>query len=80
MPSVVCASCLRRNRVRQKSLGCSVVCTYCAASFVAEESARTSQEPLSYGPDSSGDWQLKFGMILLLAVAVLAVWLLARSY
>jgi len=79
MPSVVCPTCLRRNRVRKQSLGRSVVCTYCGAAFEAEESGQASQEPLSYGPQHSGEWQIAVGLIVLVAAAIPAVLLLARS-
>jgi len=78
MPTVVCPTCLRHCRVRQQSLGRSVVCTHCAATFVAQPPA-PAPEPPSYGPGGSRAWQGAAGMVLLLAFAALAVWLLLRT-
>jgi hypothetical protein len=63
--------------VRQQSLGRSVVCTHCAAAFVAEEPELSVKEPISYGPGGNRSWQGLVGLILLFVFAAVAVWILA---
>ena len=78
MPSVVCPTCLRRNRVHRQSLGQIIFCKRCATSFVADQSGRTGQELLPGGSEAPGGWPRKAGWVLLATAAALAAWLLAR--